>query len=78
MGISYFNVKMYYSAYISVESEGAGFSEIKAILDGVPLPNFLASRTFIAKYISNALGIVGGMSVGKNGPFVHMSTIIAH
>lgn len=63
---------------MSRDSEGAGFSEIKAILSGVPMQNFLAIRTFVAKYIGLLLAVFGGLSVGKTGPFVHMATIIAH
>lgn len=40
--------------YISRDAEGAGFSEVKAMLGGLPMPNFLAARTYIAKFIGTA------------------------
>lgn len=57
---------------------GSGLPEIKSILSGVVLPRFLSYRTFIAKTLGLIFAIVGGLSIGKEGPFVHISGIIAN
>jgi len=42
--------------YMSRESEGGGFSEVKAILSGVPMPNFLSLRSLVAKFFGCSFG----------------------
>ncbi len=48
------------------------------MLGGLPMPNFLASRTFVAKFIGASAAQIAGLSIGRTGPFVHMATIISH
>jgi H+/Cl- antiporter ClcA len=67
-----------YREYISKDAEGAGFSEIKAILAGVDMPNFLAMRTGVSKFIGVACAVIGGLSVGKSAPYCHISAILVH
>jgi len=62
--------------YISRDAEGAGFSEVKAILGGLSMPNFLAPRTFVGKFIGMITVPVAGLSIGKAGPYVHLALVI--
>lgn len=54
IGITFIMLAACMGEYISRDAEGAGFSEVKAILGGLDMPNFLAPRTYVAKF----LGIV--------------------
>ena len=59
-------------------SDGSGIAEIKAVLSGIKVKKFFDFKTGMAKYASLVLSIGGGLSIGKEGPFVHISGIIAH
>jgi chloride channel 2 len=63
---------------ISVNALGSGIPEMKTILRGIELQNYLQFRTLIAKIAGLATVVGSGLPVGKEGPFVHMSSILAH
>ncbi len=50
---------------------------MKTILGGVVKPVLLSKKLIIAKFLGVILSLVGGLSVGKEGPFVHISAAIA-
>lgn len=50
---------------------------MKAIMTGVKIPNFLSARTLTAKIFGMILMLSSGMSLGKEGPFVHIGGCIA-
>jgi chloride channel 2 len=57
---------------------GSGIPEMRSILGGFPFPNYLRMRTLIAKSVGLVLALGSALSIGKEGPFVHLSCIIAH
>lgn len=56
---------------------GSGIPEVKVIMNGFMLQNYLSFRTLIAKVLSLTLTLGSGLPVGKEGPFVHMGAIVA-
>ncbi|CAE7243036.1 unnamed protein product [Symbiodinium sp. CCMP2592] len=57
----------------TVEAEGSGFPEMKAMLFGKVLFNFLTFRVLVAKALALSLGVGAGLPLGKEGPNVHMA-----
>ncbi|KAF9010637.1 Cl-channel protein [Cyathus striatus] len=55
---------------------GSGISEIKCILAGFIMQGFLGLATFFIKSITLPLVIASGLSVGKEGPSVHVACCI--
>jgi chloride channel 2 len=51
---------------------------MKCILSGIQLGSYLTLKTLLAKILGLSTAIGSGLFVGKEGPFVHTSSIIAN
>jgi chloride channel 2 len=51
---------------------------MKGVLAGVHLHNFLSIKAYIGKWTGIFVGLIGGLSFGRQGAFVHTSCIISH
>lgn len=56
---------------------GSGIPEMKTILRGVVLNEYLTFRTLISKIVGLTFTLGSGLPLGKEGPFVHMASIVA-
>jgi chloride channel 3/4/5 len=63
---------VYYSA------AGSGVAEVKVILSGFVLHGYLGVRTLIIKTVALILSVASGLSLGKEGPYVHIATCIGN
>ncbi|KAL1236803.1 Chloride channel protein [Trichinella spiralis] len=70
-------LSMIISQKISPYAAGSGISEIKTILRGVVLKEYLTLKTLISKLIGLTIVLPSGLPIGKEGPFVHIGGIIA-
>lgn len=59
------------------DAAGSGIPEMRSILGGFPFPNYLTARALAAKCLGLVFALGSGLSIGKEGPFVHLSCIIA-
>ncbi|KAI6190421.1 hypothetical protein M3Y97_00115900 [Aphelenchoides bicaudatus] len=63
--------------YISKESIGSGVPEMKTVLRGGIVENYLNFRALIAVFFGLTFASGAGMPIGKAGPYIHFSSIIA-
>ncbi|KAI5796384.1 chloride channel [Peziza echinospora] len=71
--------KAYYSAPVSYYSAaGSGVAEVKVILSGFVLHGYLGLKTLVVKVFALILSVSSGLSLGKEGPFVHIATCIGN
>ncbi|XP_053698498.1 chloride channel protein 2-like [Sabethes cyaneus] len=62
---------------VSPQAIGSGFTEIRAILRGVVIKGYLNFSTLVAKVFGLAMVLGSGMPLGKEGPFVHIASILS-
>lgn len=62
--------------HISPQGIGSGIPEMKVILKGVDLAEYLSFRTLVSKVVGLLFALGSGLPIGKEGPFVHISSII--
>ncbi|KAF5907712.1 chloride channel protein 1-like, partial [Clarias magur] len=62
---------------VSPQAIGSGIPEMKTILRGVVLKEYLTLKAFVAKVIGLTASLGSGMPLGKEGPFVHIASICA-
>lgn len=63
---------IYYSA------AGSGVAEVRVILSGFVLHGFLGLKTLIIKSAGLVLSVASGLSLGKEGPYVHIATCVGN
>lgn len=57
---------------------GSGIPEIKTILSGFVIHGYLGGWTLLTKSIGLALSVASGLSLGKEGPLVHISCCVGN
>ncbi|RWS31260.1 chloride channel protein 2-like protein [Leptotrombidium deliense] len=63
---------------ISPQAAGSGVGEMKVILRGVVLKEYLSFKTLCAKTLALPLVLGSGLPLGKEGPFVHISAMVVN
>lgn len=66
------SVMTYYTA------AGSGVAEVRVILSGFVLHGFLGVQTLIVKTSALVLSVASGLSLGKEGPYVHIASCVGN
>jgi chloride channel 2 len=57
---------------------GSGIPEMKVLLSGHWMKNYLTMKTLVAKIIGLSLACGSGLFLGKEGPFVHVAGLVSN
>lgn len=57
---------------------GSGVAEVKVILSGFVLHGYLGLTTLVCKTFALILSVGSGLSIGKEGPYVHIATCVGN
>ena len=57
---------------------GSGVAEVKVILSGFVMHGYLGVKTLVIKTLALVLSVGSGLSLGKEGPYVHIATCIGN
>ena len=57
---------------------GSGIPKIKTILSGFVIPNFLGFKMLLVKAFRAIFAMATDICLGKEGPFVHISTCVGY
>ncbi|KAL4785490.1 chloride channel [Aspergillus varians] len=63
---------IYYSA------AGSGVAEVKVINSGFVLHGYLGFKTLVIKTLALIFSVASGLSLGKEGPYVHIATCVGN
>eukprot|EP00347_Sterkiella_histriomuscorum_P003230 403365093 len=66
------------SVYVASAAIGSGVAEAMGILNGVSYPDYICLKTLAVKSIGVAFGVAGGLCGGKEGPLVHIGSIVGY
>ncbi len=57
---------------------GSGVAEVKVILSGFVIHGYLGLRTLVVKTLAMILSVASGLSLGKEGPYVHIASCVGN
>ena len=66
------------STMIYYPAAGSGVAEVKVILSGFVVHGYLGVKTLVVKTLALILSVASGLSLGKEGPYVHIATCVGN
>ena len=66
------------STMIYYPAAGSGVAEVKVILSGFVVHGYLGVQTLVVKTLALILSVASGLSLGKEGPFVHIAACVGN
>lgn len=64
------------TVYVGPSALGSGVAEAMGILNGVKAPDFISFKNLIVKFFGVGLAVSAGLAGGKEGPLIHMGSIV--
>ena len=65
------------SQALCADSTGGGIPDVKTVLSGTVKTTTLSFRMLLAKMLGLPIALIAGLSIGREGPFVHMACCLA-
>lgn len=65
-------------AFISKQANGSGIPEMKTIISGIEMPQYLSFRCLVSKLIGLTVGQGAELYIGRVGSFVHVGAMVCN
>jgi chloride channel 7 len=62
--------------YVAPTALGSGVAEAMGLLNGIHYPDYISLKTLAVKFFGLSFAVAGGICGGKEGPLVHMGSIV--
>lgn len=62
--------------YIAPAALGSGVAEAMGLLNGIAYPDYISLKCLFVKFFGLSFAVAGGLCGGKEGPLVHMGSIV--
>ena len=66
------------STMVYYPAAGSGVAEVKVILSGFVVHGYLGVKTVVVKTLALIVSVASGLSLGKEGPYVHIATCVGN
>lgn len=66
------------TVYFAPAAAGSGVAEAIGIMNGVSIPDYINLKTLFVKFMGLCLAVAGGVCGGKEGPLVHIGSIVGY
>ncbi|CDW77635.1 chloride channel protein 7 [Stylonychia lemnae] len=66
------------SVYIAPAAIGSGVAEAMGLLNGIAQQDYICLKTLVVKTLGVSLAVAGGLCGGKEGPLVHIGSIVGY
>lgn len=66
------------SGMVYYPAAGSGVAEVKVILSGFVIHGYLGLQTLVVKTLALILSVASGLSLGKEGPYVHIASCVGN
>jgi H+/Cl- antiporter ClcA len=76
ISIFYVSIAACLTIYVAPTALGSGVAEAMGFLNGVQYPDYISMKTLAVKFFGLALAVSGGICGGKEGPLVHIGSIV--
>ena len=77
LSLVYFLIAVCMTMFFSPQAAASGIPESKVFLNGSSGKGFFSFRTFVVKVLGNCLAIAAGAPLGREGPMVHIGSMVA-
>lgn len=74
--VGYVIVASCLTVYVAPAAMGSGVAEAMGVLNGVSYPDFISIKTLTVKFFGLSFAVAGGICGGKEGPLVHIGSIV--
>ena len=70
-------IAAFFTVYLAPGAKGSGLPQLIGYMHGINVPNLFSLPILVVKIIGAVLTVAGGLTVGIEGPFTHIGSIIS-
>jgi H+/Cl- antiporter ClcA len=76
ISVTFVLIASFLTVFIAPTAAGSGVAEAMGMLNGVLYPDYISLKALVVKLFGLGFAVSGGLCAGKEGPLVHMGSIV--